>query len=369
MFLKRIARWFVDDVLPYKASVVINTLRNKTPDFIKDYDLWSLNHKRIEFDETSKFTTIVSVQGFGFSGSGAIVDLLREFDECLVFGGKDEESGRNVDNAFEEMDFMRLSGGLLELESYLTTNNVFIKDQYVHRFIKMISSTRLYQCNDRFREIVYSFFSQIIELRIRNIKGCPYNRGLSKWNFYSEIYFIKDLTIEEYRNLCRRMLNTLFNDFCTNKKSKIVLDQFYTDFNFRKDVYESYTPNLKNIVVYRDPRDVYTYAKLKNIDWIPHDNVKDFVEWNKIMYRNFNPKSSDYYAIRLEDLILNYSDSVSKLSNYLSLANHDHPKNCFIPEVSCKNIGLWKTMPSYQEDYNFIAEELYVYCVNSLPTR
>ena len=35
---------------------------------------------------TLKFKSIISVQGLGFSGSGAVVDYLREYSNCLVSG-------------------------------------------------------------------------------------------------------------------------------------------------------------------------------------------------------------------------------------------------------------------------------------------
>ena len=74
-------------------------------------------------DEESKFKTIVSVQGFGYSGSGALIDFFREYPKFAVLGYVDVkgEGGGYTPKSMQqsEIDFIRLSGGLFEIEKYL----------------------------------------------------------------------------------------------------------------------------------------------------------------------------------------------------------------------------------------------------------
>ena len=86
----------------------------------KEYELPDLM-KPVE----SKFDKIVSVQGFGYSGSGAVVDLLREFSNCNVVGYVSVEGSKTARNkSMAEVDFVRLSGGLFEIEKYVESTTV-----------------------------------------------------------------------------------------------------------------------------------------------------------------------------------------------------------------------------------------------------
>lgn len=90
-----------------------------------------------------KYDQIVSVQGFGYSGSGAVNDLLREMNNVSVVAYKDGDSYTDITGTNEpllnsEVDFMRSAGGLLEVERYLCSNNIFFNDALIKRSIECI---------------------------------------------------------------------------------------------------------------------------------------------------------------------------------------------------------------------------------------
>lgn len=58
-------------------------------------------------------------------------------------------------------------------------------------------------------------------------------------------------------------------DQSSKVKKFLVLDQFLSDTEYDLKKYSNYISNLKTIMVYRDPRDVYMTAKNLNIPWIP----------------------------------------------------------------------------------------------------
>ena len=88
---------------------------------------------------------VVSNIGCGSSGSGTIIDLLREFDSCTVHGFfsptriGDKEKVERLKNSKSqiEMDFSTLAGNLFELERLITSNKFIMKDAAVKRWIAL----------------------------------------------------------------------------------------------------------------------------------------------------------------------------------------------------------------------------------------
>ena len=79
--LRRSYNRFSPWILPYN---VYRKKENKG-EFLKGYLSYSEKPWDAE-DEKHPFKTVVSVQGFGYSGSGAVLDLLCESNACEVIG-------------------------------------------------------------------------------------------------------------------------------------------------------------------------------------------------------------------------------------------------------------------------------------------
>jgi hypothetical protein len=79
-------------------------------------------------------------------------------------------------------------------------------------------------------------------------------------------------------------------------------------------------------------------------------------------------KEDDNRVLRLqyEDVIFNYDQNINKILNFLEepASIHQNKNLYFKPEVSKKNIGLWKLMPD-QKNIEKIYENLSPYCFNS----
>ena len=317
-------------------------------------------------DSESKFKNIVSIQGFGFSGSGAVVDYLREFSNCLVLGSIDTEGSvakgkRHVNG---EIDFLRHAGGLFEFENYVNDNNPFSKDALIKRFILLVNSESIFH-EKRMEVLINRFYNQLIDFEIDT-------RGHDDFNWHlanilspdSKIKVMKPLCLDDYRDLCRRLLTSMLNLFHKEKYSYLVLDQFCSDGNFDFKKYRTYIPNLKIIFVYRDPRDTYAYSIMKNITWIPHDNVEKFVKWYKNAKYKLDFYSRDFLLIRFEDLVMNYEKTTKMIVEYLDMQMgfHTYPHSCFLPEESAKNIAIWKRLEGKEDDLEIIKTELSEYC-------
>ena len=288
---------------------------------------------------TSKFKTIVSMQGFGVSGHTALVDLLREYSVCTTPVNKD----LNADSV--EMDFMRLSGGLLEFEKYLDCSNVFQNDALIHRFKKQFENFPIFKLNSLCKEELSKFFSRIIDFEIKGLKAPFYNSALQDPMAHNKsIYFLRHMSVSDYRRICREFLTNVFNSIYIEGKEVLLMDHLFTDMELDSKRDKEYMPNMKTIIVTRDPRDVYETAKLKKFDWIPYEDVNSFVKWVKAMYRKFDPTNNDYLIIRFEDLVADYDCTVSKIEKFLDLSNEKHKEKFkrLDPSKSIKNIGLWR---------------------------
>lgn len=338
--------------------------------FWKSFVDYKTSNNKVSFSDSNNFKYVVSVQGFGYSGSGAVLDLLREYEDVLTFGNVDTDSGSLSipdGKTSYEMDFLRLSGGLFEFERYIQSNNVFQNDALLQRFVSLINSSAIYRFFKDSRVYFHEFLNSI---SLAYWVGNKHRYRCYNWHLTNEtstILFLKKFSIDEYRNLCRVFLNSIFNLIHLKSGCNyLILDQLMCDLEFDIDKYYSYVRNLKQIIVYRDPRDIYTYAKRNDVLWIPYQNVNNFIDWYKYFIARFNVNENNFYCVvRYEDLVNNYITEVKKIEDFLELPhkNHTHKKSCFNPDVSKYNIGIWKACySSDQYSYDMIERQLRELC-------
>lgn len=326
--------------------------------FWDEYVKYLVSGDRCEFLTKSPVRTVVAIQGLGYTGSGAVVDLLREYEKTVVVGYVDKEGSlSSKDESKWEMDFARHAGGLFEIEKYLTIHNSFLQDALLHRFMLIAQHSKLYQSVPEARKCFFEFFRQI----------CTYYDDVS-WQFsnphldykgMNNALFLNSMGIQEYRLLCRHFLYTLFNCYCVKSNEILVLDQFNSDNEFDYSRYYDYIPNLKPIFVYRDPRDVYVFAKENNVCWIPTSSVDRFIDWYK-RQTCFDFSEIQGYYVSFERLIKEYSKVVSEIEDYLQLEDvaHTKPMMKFNPEVSAKGVGIWKNHAELEADFSKIKDTL-----------
>ena len=323
-------------------------------------------------EEESKFKTIVSVQGFGYSGSGALIDFFREYPKFTVLGYVDVkgEGGGYTPKSMQlsEIDFIRLSGGLFEIEKFLGSRNNFFNDALLNRTVQLFGSSSLYS-NSKIRDLMFRFFAKIAYLRLENLSQPYYNSYTVGLNETPDLYFLKQLPREEYVQLCRRFLNSVFNVFYSQDKEILVGDQLLSDGDFDICRNKEYIPNLKMIMVTRDPRDTYAWAIKRNIEWMGHQSVETFIEWYKNVYSSVNPSNNtlDCLVIRYEDLLFDYDNQEQIINNYLGIAPKEHKlrQKYFRPDYSKRYAGIYKEMPERDDEFALIRKALPDYC-NSL---
>lgn len=365
MILKKVI-W---DLMPH--GIYNYLMAKRYPDvFTNDYKEYKTAKRVISgFSETPNktYSSIVSIEGLGYSGSGAVIDFLSEIDSCYVLRNANKKESNKVSHY--ELDFLRLAGGLFEFEHYLNSNNIFQNDALVNRFVSYLNTFPLFKYDKNIQYLFFDFLSSIVDLDIVDTHGISPNYHLISTNRKTSMFFLRSMTVAQYRSICQRFLIHFFNYINNEHKPTLVMDQLLCDQEFNVSKYKEYLPESKIIVVYRDPRDVYTFAVQHNVEWIAHNDVDSFIKWFKIMIKSFDLQSSDYLVVQFEKFVTEYSNESKRVMDYLGIEeqqhNPDKTRMFFDPDISIKNVGIWKNSSLPKHDYELIFQNLSSYCFNN----
>lgn len=322
---------------------------------------------------------IIGISGYGYTGSTAVFDLLKEYDEIDYI-----KTNRTL-----EFSFVYNPDGLFDLEF-----NVFRSpakhlkgDWAIRRYLSYIKIYKKY-----FDAVTNGQFSRATEKYIDSITQVKYRRYLTlldeKYTNYPlilikalriiqmrlEAKFKKDFPIvpkrTAYISVCpdqflentRDYISEVIRATGLDLKKKILLDQPFPP-NKPMEVFDYYDDPYA-IVIDRDPRDIYMIAKHFShlaATYIPHDSVEDFVEAYKAIRRGQDGDASRVLRIHFEDLIYRYEDTVKEVEGFLHLGEHSFPKQYFKPEKSIATTQLYKVYPDEADKIKYIEENLKEY--------
>lgn len=337
----------------------------------------------------NKNKKIIAVDGFCWSGSSVIVDILSEFRDVKVFGSNDAFSGDtgNIDKIAGEFKFF------IKKEAILNFSKVFNKtederDIAIKKFIEYFySAAKLCSKNEAFREnfldININFLNSVLDLddytkEYLKGKNFPQRLFLSK-DDYKNCSFVYDkcespyllykfkqgMTQEEFNNYIADYIWSFFDNIKFD--NLLVLDQFFSNSMYLDDM--NYFMNehpIKEICVYRDPRDQY-------VAWFKEAGVRHIKtpkEFIKYMIKDSIPKikaqSENRLCVRFEDIIFDYEKTLNKVLEFTGIDKKDHIQEgkIFIPDISRKNVGIYKTFHN-QDAIKMIEAELKEYCYDN----
>ena len=299
----------------------------------------------------------VLVLGYGWSGSSAVVDLLREYD-CtyqipiefrlikdphglmdLRYNLVERWDQLNADIAIK--DFLWLAHYLNQKKSIvpckpglgygLSLGNDFISS--TNEFLNNISPIR------------YKGYWWYFDFGVNGLK-LFFDKVRRKLTNNNQLMYYSNISGELFDNYSKKYIDSIFRNH-TNGKRFVILDQAVPAQNpFQA---EHFFSEYKVIIVDRDPRDnfcdlINQHALMgdelrKNgasffVDWFlrNRDNVSRFSTADNIMYLSF------------ENLVMNYDESVRRIEDFIGLIPEQHTEKnkYFIPERSIRNIGIWK---------------------------
>lgn len=346
-------------LLPYGIVRICQKKKAYKEKFYDEYLKYVKAGIHCDFATKIPVKTVVSVQGLGYTGASAVVDILREYDNTMVVGAVMSEDGSLAKQNSEayEVEFLRRGGGLLELEKFVGGANHAQEDAAIKRLILLLESSPFYSIPEA-RQFCFEFIYRISENYAEGLSHTYINGHLSPLNEQTtnDILQLKDLSVIQYRSICKDFLNSILSIYGACDNDILVMDSLFGDseYNIKRNM--DYIPTLKTIIVYRDPRDVYAFARIRNIEWIPAD-INNFIEWwkRKIKYLKMG-EANDYLVVRFEDVVRNYENTLEKIEGYLDIKSHTKPKTAFDPAVSNRNVGIYANHPEYQNEYAKLAE-------------
>jgi len=326
--------------------------------------------------------SFVGVSGYGWSGSGAVVDLLKEFDGFGAFSS--------------EFRLVKDPYGIIDLETFLVENWEFIRHEMaIYDFLRycQILNRKGFKftgygldiskkLNIDFMAETRSYINNLTKLNYYG-SSMVYSYGLSPSAFLinkimrkfclrksNKKMYLSRPSQTEFLIETRRYLFNLFKNYARENKLRfIVLDQAIPTINIDKAM--RYFDEIKLIIVDRDPRDIFVDLVTQKIligpELLNEDAAEKYMLWHKTLrvnseYLKNNVKSKNVLRLQFENLVLNYDQCIKEIISFLDTEmNHINKQLFFRPDESRKNIGLWKNYP-HQEQMNKIYKELQSSC-------
>lgn len=327
----------------------------------------------------------VNVSGFFFSGSSAMVDLLKEFEDFYESNAeirfiKDpygvaqledalinrwelinssaaisdfltmcEKGCRNGKGLFSPAGFnlkKTISNDFMQItHDYIDelTDYYYKQDYYHYKFKK----SYLKYVIDRYRWAIEYLSKGRLRTANRNIAQCYFSHPSQ----------------ERFNKATKRYFDRLFEEHAQeDKKTYIILDQAVSPNNTQ--VIHRYFNESKMIIIDRDPRDMYCdeilWGEKFDSNYRTKEAALNYVKRQRAL-RDSTVFDSDIIKVRFEDLVLDYDTTVKKVLDFLGLDErvHINPKKYLKPEKSAKNIGIWKKyMDDCGDAIEVIANEL-----------
>lgn len=332
--------------------------------------------KAQKLEAASSYSQLVCTSGFGYSGSGAVQDILSEYDDVRVVAEVESEGSlRNREVKFDfEFQLLRMTCGVFYFEKVLGSHFWSDHDFQVHHFIS--AATSLYYdaggiFNEDFIALTRTFLENILAFKIPNKASLHFfgaypsigNRGAKLiWgNDNDYCYGLKPMSVTEYRVVAQKYVLGIIR--MIPSKRYLVLDQLVSDGTSDIKKYQDYLGDVKVISVRRDPRDILAFERRANEGWIPHE-VSEFIYWYRVANEcNFSCEHPSLLKLRFEDLVHDYEAQVKKIEGFLGLnpEMHTRPKTAFDPMVSIRNVGIYREWLSAEESA-MIVKALPKYC-------
>jgi len=318
----------------------------------------------------------LDVSGFGHSGKTVVADILKEIE------------GYQLPNYNFEFNLIRIQGGLLDLKFALVDNWSPIRsDSAIKRFIKLINRigpkasiyvpSTLFLSNgmnydsifkEKFTKISHDYLSSLINTTYQGY--WPYTmidgsileqfvaRVKGQLGFSPKLVKIHLTDSSEFQLKTTNYLTALFRTIKEENTDVFVLLNALEPFNSEEGL--NLLGDSKQIVVNRDPRDIYASSREINTGFIPRfesnnmglkrkivGNTLDiFLKRHIIYHKNVvkNTPVDRVLKLNYEELILNYEESLNKIYKFLEVCPSKHKKKgkFFDPNKSVANIGLWK---------------------------
>lgn len=332
----------------------------------------------------------VAVTGYYGTGSSALIDLLKEYDNVKIAAPIDEE--------YEHMALYS-QGAFFDLASILLSpfRAPYVSDMAINQFID--AAYRLndnnfgwygsykYYYGDKYMNSVEEFVSEISKKKERKsashaikvrktlkkaffqiMAKIIYKRPITslgrEYIFDNKAGYFAMPTREEFSIAAKKYINS-YIEMCSKDSEINVFDHLI--WPQQSVCIEEFMPEiLKVIVLQRDPRDVYLLNKyywhsipISNSKPYYPTSPKEFIEeWKRSV--SLNLETSRVLVLNFEDLIYNYNSTLEKIEKFLGINKLNHLKkyHFFEPSKSIENTQIYNISKEWNTEIKEIEREL-----------
>lgn len=329
-------------------------------------------------EENSFMKYTIGACGFSGTGSSAVSDYLKEFEENIVLDSL-EFSIPYLMDGLQDLRYHLHEGGMRDFQCRLA----------IKRYRDLCGSLQLNDfqraTHGRFRALSEQYIKDLIQFefvgrdRDTNYFGNVIDKIYKKMRVYHIIskiekkkkreiciyplkYVAFSVYPENFEERTRKYVSDILVSMGSDEGKNVVLDQPFPGNNPMAAF--PFFENPKAIVVDRDPRDVYLLTKdfwrPGGFRAIPAGNPREYCMFHRKLrenmpYLNDNP---NVLRIQFEDMIYRYEETTELIRQFCNLEPNKNQKRFFNPEKSIANTQVYKRYPEFAEDVRYIEEEL-----------
>lgn len=323
---------------------------------------------------------VIGVCGYGYTGSGALLDLFREYKNFSQCPFDDVE----IMLTYYPDGLESLAYNLYEAPSRFMSSDIAIYrfERFMYQYARSSKVVKA-ATHGKIPEITEEFLKNITDIEwsgswlfdfyqkqetnigwfmsraFRTIQRILEKKGmyipLNQRNM--RLAVDEDRFYKEARAYIGKIIDVMYPD----KHSRVILNQpFAANFPTKSFVFFD---DPRAIIVDRDPRDVYILSKRavkSRSEWIPTDDVNKFIKYYRWMHSHFDKEiqNENVVIVNYEDLIFNSELVIEDIEKIIGELGEKNGERHFFPEVSINNTQLFKKYPEYITDISVIEREL-----------
>lgn len=331
-------------------------------------------------------STVVSVNGFLYTGGSAVLDLLRECKGITTLSATINPQTQHASDLgagevtfFRKLNFLGLKRVFFNGDD--TDFNAIMID-FIRRYYELYrqSQNSDWECSIQstklFKKYIDGFLLSILDLtdddvdfidnnpdfffqyNTHRILGATDNQltdnqvrellskqVLSFNKGYYIFYKRKNISEREFDEQVKLLVSKFFKSIVSS--DVLVLDNFIQScpFEHHKKMLPLDEFKFRSINVIRDIRDAY--FTVQSFATAPVNiSISAYIQRYKLINipKNYNSDNSNVLLIWLEDLIYNYDVTVQQIFDFIGIKKtaHTEPKYFFNPSISAKNVGSYK---------------------------
>ena len=323
----------------------------------------------------------VIARGYMWSGSSAVVDILREFSPCYFSGHEFDvisypyglgqlfhsvvtcQSGRDIGDFIDFTKFLYRSPTLFKMgsnyrevygENFMRATEDFVSSlvEFEHGEMSFFKMGAV----ETFIKQAILRASVILKRRLHLMK---------RFIVLGKKAYFTDVDAQKFITAAKKYIDDIFAPIVPAGTKHVILDQAVSVGDYVNQM--KFLRDSKMIVVDRDPRD--SYADILN-DGHPilregilgqKHRVDVYLRLHNKSRRNQQQLKNDpnVLFLRFEDLIYHYDEALQRIIDFVGLdpADHIYKRKYFNPDISIKNIGMWKDILT-DDEVNAITAEL-----------